>query len=270
MLHGSRSYLLQDDDGQVLEAHSISAGLDYPGIGPQLSALFEAGRLEILSATDDEAVDGVRLLTRSEGILPALEPAHAVAALGGCWPAPGSRAVWPTTRSCCSACPGAATRTSARWRPERDRRDTGSSHAPDRRYGRDRRRGADQGAVPAAAAAGRAALIPYAVAGYPDAETSLAAALASIDAGADLLEIGLPYSDPLADGPRSSAPARVALRSGATFDRSLELLARIHRARPKVPLVAMGYVNQAGGRDGPRLPFAAWPRPGRAASSWPT
>jgi tryptophan synthase beta chain len=82
ILHGSRSYLLQDDDGQVLEAHSISAGLDYPGIGPQLAALFEAGRLEILSATDEEALDGVAALTRTEGILPALEPAHAVAALG--------------------------------------------------------------------------------------------------------------------------------------------------------------------------------------------
>ncbi len=82
VLHGSRSYLLQDDEGQVLEAHSISAGLDYPGIGPQLSALFEAGRMEILSATDDEAIEGVGLLARSEGIVPALEPAHAIAALG--------------------------------------------------------------------------------------------------------------------------------------------------------------------------------------------
>jgi tryptophan synthase beta chain len=81
VLHGSRSYLLQDEDGQVTEAHSISAGLDYPGIGPQLSALYEAGRLEILSATDDEALEGVRLLTRTEGILPALEPAHAIHAL---------------------------------------------------------------------------------------------------------------------------------------------------------------------------------------------
>jgi tryptophan synthase beta chain len=81
VLHGSRSYLLQDDDGQVTEAHSISAGLDYPGVGPQLSALFDAGRLEILSATDDEALEGVRLLTRTEGILPALEPAHAIHAL---------------------------------------------------------------------------------------------------------------------------------------------------------------------------------------------
>jgi tryptophan synthase beta chain len=81
VLHGSFSYLLQDEDGQVTEAHSISAGLDYPGVGPQLSALFEAGRLELLSATDDEALEGVRLLTRTEGILPALEPAHAVYAL---------------------------------------------------------------------------------------------------------------------------------------------------------------------------------------------
>jgi tryptophan synthase beta chain len=78
VLHGSRSYLLQDDDGQITEAFSISAGLDYPGIGPQLSALYEAGRLEVLSATDDEALEGVRMLTRTEGILPALEPAHAI------------------------------------------------------------------------------------------------------------------------------------------------------------------------------------------------
>jgi tryptophan synthase beta chain len=81
VLHGSRSYLLQDDDGQITEAFSISAGLDYPGIGPQLSALFEADRLEILTATDEDALEGVRLLTRTEGILPALEPAHAIHAL---------------------------------------------------------------------------------------------------------------------------------------------------------------------------------------------
>jgi tryptophan synthase beta chain len=66
----------------VTEAHSISAGLDYPGVGPQLSALHAAGRLEILSATDEEAIAGIRLLARTEGILPALEPAHAIAALG--------------------------------------------------------------------------------------------------------------------------------------------------------------------------------------------
>ena len=81
VLHGSRSYLLQTDDGQVSEAHSISAGLDYPGVGPELSHLRDQGRLKLLSATDDEALQAFQVLARSEGILCALESAHAVAAL---------------------------------------------------------------------------------------------------------------------------------------------------------------------------------------------
>ncbi|MFI5292662.1 MAG: tryptophan synthase subunit alpha [Candidatus Limnocylindrales bacterium] len=102
-----------------------------------------------------------------------------------------------------------------------------------------------------AAAAGRTALVAYIVAGYPDAEASLTAAMAAVDAGADVLELGLPYSDPLADGATLQHASAVALRSGTTFERSLELLARIHRARPNVPLVPMAYVNQAVGRDDP-------------------
>ena len=106
-------------------------------------------------------------------------------------------------------------------------------------------------AFESAAQAGRAALIPYAVAGYPDAETSLRIAVAQIDAGADLLEIGLPYSDPLADGATLQRASTVALRHGARLDDSIELVGRIHAARPDTPLVAMGYVNQVlGGRDG--------------------
>ena len=81
ILHGSRSLMLQDRDGQVIEAHSASAGLDYPGIGPQLAALAEAGRLEVATATDREAIAAMKTVTRSEGILPALETAHAIAAL---------------------------------------------------------------------------------------------------------------------------------------------------------------------------------------------
>jgi tryptophan synthase beta chain len=81
ILHGSRSYMLQDADGQVVEAVSISAGLDYPGIGPQLSALMQAGRLVVSSATDTEAIAAVRQVARTEGILAAVESAHAVAAL---------------------------------------------------------------------------------------------------------------------------------------------------------------------------------------------
>jgi tryptophan synthase beta subunit len=81
ILHGSRSLMLQDRDGQVVEAHSASAGLDYPGVGPQLAALAEGGRLEVTTATDREAIAAMRAVTRTEGILPALETAHAVAAL---------------------------------------------------------------------------------------------------------------------------------------------------------------------------------------------
>jgi tryptophan synthase beta chain len=81
VLHGSLSYLLQDEHGQVAEAHSISAGLDYPGVGPELAHLCETGRMTALSATDGEALAAVSLLARSEGILCALESAHALAAL---------------------------------------------------------------------------------------------------------------------------------------------------------------------------------------------
>jgi tryptophan synthase beta subunit len=81
ILHGARSMMLQDADGQVVEAHSASAGLDYPGVGPQVAALARAGRLEVATATDDDAFAGMRWLARTEGILPALESAHALAAL---------------------------------------------------------------------------------------------------------------------------------------------------------------------------------------------
>jgi tryptophan synthase alpha chain len=106
-------------------------------------------------------------------------------------------------------------------------------------------------AFAAAADAGRAALIPYVVAGYPDAETSYAAALAAVDAGADLLELGLPYSDPLADGATLQKASQVALRNGATLEGSLRLIERIAAARPAIPVVPMGYANQfIGGGDG--------------------
>ncbi len=79
VLHGNRTYLLQDGDGQITEAHSISAGLDYPGIGPEHAWLHDIGRVEYVSIRDDEAVDAFQLCTRAEGIIPALESAHAVA-----------------------------------------------------------------------------------------------------------------------------------------------------------------------------------------------
>jgi tryptophan synthase alpha chain len=107
------------------------------------------------------------------------------------------------------------------------------------------------GAFAAASAGNRAALIPYVVAGYPDADTSLRIALAAADAGADLLEVGLPYSDPLADGATLQRASGVALRAGASFAHSLRLLEQIATARPALPLVPMCYANQVlGGGDG--------------------
>ena len=79
VLHGNRTYLLQDDEGQIIEGHSISAGLDYPGIGPEHAFLRDAGRVEYVSATDTEALEAFQLITRLEGIIPALEPSHALA-----------------------------------------------------------------------------------------------------------------------------------------------------------------------------------------------
>ena len=248
VLHGSRSYLLQDDDGQVLEAHSISAGLDYPGIGPQLSAMYEAGRLEILSATDEEALDGVRTLTRTEGILPALEPAHAIAALGAWLAGRSSLAPLPDDAIVLLGLSGRGDKDLAAIADRLGVRRMTATAAATADIAGARRIGA---AFRAAAADGRAALIPYAVAGYPDAVLSERIALGLIDSGADLLEFGLPYSDPLADGATLQRASGVALGAGATLDRSLRLMERVANARPATPIVGMGYVNQLlGGRDG--------------------
>ena len=83
VLHGSRTLVLQDDDGQIRETHSVSAGLDYPGVGPEHAALGRSGRVRYVARTDREALDAFMLLSRSEGIIPALEPAHAIAELSG-------------------------------------------------------------------------------------------------------------------------------------------------------------------------------------------
>ncbi|MEC7088642.1 MAG: tryptophan synthase subunit beta [Pseudomonadota bacterium] len=81
VLHGNRTYLLQDDEGQIIEGHSISAGLDYPGIGPEHAWLKESGRVEYFAITDSEAVEAFKICTKTEGIIPALEPSHAIAHL---------------------------------------------------------------------------------------------------------------------------------------------------------------------------------------------
>ena len=108
VVHGMRSFLMQDEYGQVEEAMSISAGLDYPGVGPEHSYLATIGRAEYPSVTDAEVVEAFQLLARTEGIIPALESAHAIA-----WLVRAKR-VAAGPRPLSSTCPGAATRTSPR------------------------------------------------------------------------------------------------------------------------------------------------------------
>jgi tryptophan synthase beta chain len=93
VLHGAKSYLLQDEDGQTLESHSISAGLDYPGVGPEHSWLKDIGRAEYIPVTDSEAMEALRTLSRTEGIIPAIETAHALAGISQLMPTlkPGSK-----------------------------------------------------------------------------------------------------------------------------------------------------------------------------------
>jgi tryptophan synthase beta chain len=79
VLHGNRTYLMEDEDGEIIETHSISAGLDYPGVGPEHAWLKDIGRADYVSITDQEALEGFHALTRMEGIIPALESSHAVA-----------------------------------------------------------------------------------------------------------------------------------------------------------------------------------------------
>jgi tryptophan synthase beta chain len=79
VLHGNRTYLMEDEDGQIIETHSVSAGLDYPGVGPEHSWLKDIGRVDYVAINDDEALAAFRTITRAEGIIPALESSHAVA-----------------------------------------------------------------------------------------------------------------------------------------------------------------------------------------------
>ena len=221
--------------------------------------------------------------TRTEGILPALETAHAVAALpkllagvdglGGSWPDDLLVLVGFSGRGDKDLAALERFADVEPWGVDRDRQSATSPATPavprpSAAAGTNETAGARRiaAAFARARAAGRAALIPYVVAGYPDAETSFTIALAAADAGADLLEVGLPYSDPLADGATLQRASGAALAAGATLERSLRLIERIGAARPDLPLVPMGYANQVlGGGDGEAVARRLGARRGRRA-----
>ncbi|HEX3265446.1 MAG TPA: tryptophan synthase subunit beta [Candidatus Limnocylindrales bacterium] len=134
ILHGTRSMMLQDRDGQVVEAVSASAGLDYPGVGPQLAGLFESGRLELAASTDDDAFEAMAFTAETEGILPALETAHAIAALPRLLAgAEGSGAAYPADALVLLGFSGRGDKDLAsfgRWRERRDVADGATGKAP--------------------------------------------------------------------------------------------------------------------------------------------
>ena len=247
ILHGSRSLMLQDRDGQVVEAVSASAGLDYPGVGPQLAALAEAGRISVASATDREAVAAMKAVTLTEGILPALETAHAIAALpkllagvGGRPGRGGPPPAWPDETLVLVGLLRPGRQGPCRARALRRRRAVGGRPMTRRRARGRRAAGPSTNDTPGARriadafararADGRVALIPLHRRRLPGCRDVARVALAAIDAGADLLEVGLPYSDPLADGATLQRASAGALAAGATFDGSLELVAADRRA----------------------------------------
>ncbi len=197
VLHGSRSFLLQDEDGQTTESHTISAGLDYPGVGPEHAWLHESGRATYAPVSDAEAMEAFRLLTRTEGIIPAIESAHAVAG---------------------------ALRVAKELGPERGhpgqpvrqgrqgRRHGGEVVRPARcRQGRrmsvtpvfDKARGEDRGV-----------LVGCVPAGFPTYDGAIAMLRAMVEGGVDVVEVELPYSDPTIDGPAIQAASEQALRGG--------------------------------------------------------
>ena len=199
--------MIADEEGQILEAHSVSAGLDYPGVGPEHAHLRDTGRATYEAVTDEAALAAFGELARLEGIIPALESAHAIAWLiengGGegydvlCLSGRGDKDLAEVV-ALTEGWGDAETRELAAIRRPVAMRG-GSDPKPSS--------GQDEG---------RAALMPYMMAGFPDHESSLAVAASYADNGADLIELGIPFSDPLADGPTIHAAATAALAAGAT------------------------------------------------------
>ncbi len=221
VLHGARSYLLQDSDGQIIEAHSISAGLDYPGVGPEHSWLKDIGRVKYHSITDKEALDAFMLLSKLEGIIPALESAHAiahVAKLAGqmtpdqiiavCLSGRGDKDVFSVADALGEKLVSRLKNKFAALKKE-----------------------------------GRAAFVPFITAGDPDMDTSFAILEKLPAAGADVIELGMPFTDPMADGPAVQASSVRALKAGATMAKVLSMVERFRKTDKTTPIVLMGYYN---------------------------
>ena len=242
VLHGAKSYLLQDDDGQTLPSHSVSAGLDYPSVGPEHAWLHDIGRADYRPVTDVEAMEAFRILCRTEGIIPAIESAHALAGAIQL----GAELSGVDRRRRPRA--GAADQpVGARGQGRGHRRGV---VRPDR--GRARRAGRRGGAAVSAVAVrsqvgehldalGRAALIGYLPVGYPSVDGSVEAVRTMIDAGVDVVELGVPYSDPVMDGPTVQRAVDAALAGGTRVGDTIRAVEQV--AGRGAPILVMTYWN---------------------------
>ncbi len=224
VLHGARTFVLQDEDGQTIESHSISAGLDYPGVGPQHAHLAKSGRADYLPITDAQAMDALALLARTEGIIAAIESAHALAG------------AFDVARE---LGPEGLVLVNLSGRGDKD------METAREWFGLGQKTGAEGVSVSTAfekaRADDRAALVGYLPAGFPDVQGGIDAIRAMVDAGCDVIEVGLPYSDPVMDGPTIQAAAQQALDRGV---RTTDVLRTVEAvAATGTPTVVMTYWN---------------------------
>jgi tryptophan synthase beta chain len=243
ILHGSRTLVLQSEDGQVAEAHSVAPGLDYPGVGPEHAFLKTSGRAEYVGITDTQAIDAIERLAKDEGILCALESAHAVAhaiALAPTLPKSHTILVNLSGRGD-KDMPTLMTRWSRAEKPfqapqpHRPAAKTitpiADAHAKSRLNGMFERLGK------------RKALGVYLTVGDPSLVVSEAAAEAAVRGGADFLELGVPFSDPSADGPSIQKAMQRAIAAGTQMNDVLAMAARLRSKLPETPIILFGYAN---------------------------
>ena len=196
IFHGMKSYFCQDEYGQIAPVYSISAGLDYPGIGPEHAHLYDTGRAQYVSVTDEEAVEAFEYLSRTEGIIPAI-------ALSSPFPAVATKTAWQL-------------------------QDTEGRISMSNK-------------ITEAFAKGKA-FIPFITCGDPSLEITEQLVYAMEEAGADLIELGIPFSDPTAEGPVIQEANVRALSGGVTTDKVFDMVAKI-RQKTAIPMVFMTYAN---------------------------
>ncbi|NOZ95108.1 MAG: tryptophan synthase subunit alpha, partial [Acidobacteria bacterium] len=219
VLHGTFTWLLQDEEGQVLPTHSVSAGMDYPAIGPEHAMWRDTGRVSYTRVGDEKALDAFDLLSRSEGIIPALESAHAVAYAVAVAPAMPLKATCQPLRTGGQG-HGRGRPVAGRWSVKRIAR-----------------------AFASAKKERRAAFVAYVTAGHPSLEGTVEIARALRRAGADILELGVPFSDPIADGPTNQRAAERSLAGGTTPRDVLETVSAIRSRGEDIPIVLFTYAN---------------------------